>query len=167
MSTPILRTCSGCCARAASGHATAAPPRSVMNSRRLITAPKHSGHGIVSAQTSTLEGRDVRASQWPLWVISGHVQRNRPCPLYPQKRTCAVQEPMSAGSIADITQRELHVRFVTKRDFSPSYCCFFVSRLRCGRKRANIHSNSAKGLRPVVSNVATFSAQKTVEGLLV
>jgi hypothetical protein len=26
---------SGCCARAASGHATAAPPRSVMNSRRF------------------------------------------------------------------------------------------------------------------------------------
>ena len=26
----------GCCARAASGHAAAAPPRSVMNSRRLV-----------------------------------------------------------------------------------------------------------------------------------
>src|SRR5262249_27666350 len=26
----------GCCARAASGHAVAAPPRSVMNSRRLV-----------------------------------------------------------------------------------------------------------------------------------
>jgi hypothetical protein len=26
----------GCCALAASGHAAAAPPRSVMNSRRLI-----------------------------------------------------------------------------------------------------------------------------------
>jgi hypothetical protein len=26
----------GCCARAASGHATAAPPSSVMNSRRLM-----------------------------------------------------------------------------------------------------------------------------------
>src|SRR5262249_17052436 len=71
-------------------------PRSVMNSRRLITAPKHSGHGIVSAQTSTLEGRDVRASQCPLWVKSRHVQRAKACPLYPRKRTCAVQEPMSA-----------------------------------------------------------------------
>jgi len=29
-----------CCARAASGHATAAPPRSVMNSRRLIASPE-------------------------------------------------------------------------------------------------------------------------------
>ena len=26
----------GCCARAASGHAAAAPPKSVMNSRRLM-----------------------------------------------------------------------------------------------------------------------------------
>ena len=28
----------GCCARAASGHAAAAPPMSVMNSRRLISS---------------------------------------------------------------------------------------------------------------------------------
>src|SRR6516165_6165736 len=30
----------GCCARTASGHATAAPPSSVMNSRRLIQSPR-------------------------------------------------------------------------------------------------------------------------------
>ena len=39
---PSARQCAaslGCCARAASGHA-AAPPRSVMNSRRLIAAPE-------------------------------------------------------------------------------------------------------------------------------
>ena len=29
--------------------------------------------------------------QCPLWVKSGHVQLHKPCPLYPQKRTCAVQ----------------------------------------------------------------------------
>jgi hypothetical protein len=29
-----------CCARAASGHVTAAPPRSVMNSRRLMRSPQ-------------------------------------------------------------------------------------------------------------------------------
>jgi hypothetical protein len=33
--TPIRRTRSPCCARAASGHAAAAPPSSVMNSRRF------------------------------------------------------------------------------------------------------------------------------------
>ena len=30
----------GCCARAASGHAAAAPPRSVMNSRRRMSCPQ-------------------------------------------------------------------------------------------------------------------------------
>src|SRR5215510_12593504 len=35
ISTPIRRIRSGCCARPASGHA-AAPPSSVMNSRRLV-----------------------------------------------------------------------------------------------------------------------------------
>src|SRR5262249_3972471 len=33
-----------CCARAASGHAAAAPPTSVMNSRRLIVAPRGQNH---------------------------------------------------------------------------------------------------------------------------
>jgi hypothetical protein len=33
----------GCCALAASGHATAAPPMSVMNSRRFIRSPRWRG----------------------------------------------------------------------------------------------------------------------------
>ena len=33
----------GCCARAASGHAAAAPPSSVMNSRRLTRSPRRRG----------------------------------------------------------------------------------------------------------------------------
>jgi hypothetical protein len=33
---PIRRIRSGCCARAAIGHVAAAPPSSVMNSRRFI-----------------------------------------------------------------------------------------------------------------------------------
>ena len=32
----------------------------------------------------------------PLWVKSRHVQRKRSCPLYPRKRTFAVQFGMSA-----------------------------------------------------------------------
>jgi hypothetical protein len=36
--TPMRRMRSRCCARAVSGHATAAPPRSVMNSRRPMKA---------------------------------------------------------------------------------------------------------------------------------
>ena len=35
-------------------------------------------------------------SQCPLWVKSRHVQRERTCPLYPRKQTCAVQLGMSA-----------------------------------------------------------------------
>src|SRR5262249_7532556 len=37
INTPMRRTLSACCARAASGHAAAAPPRSVMKSRRIMT----------------------------------------------------------------------------------------------------------------------------------
>ena len=40
ISTAIRRIRSRCCARAASGHAAAAPPSSVMNSRRLIQSPR-------------------------------------------------------------------------------------------------------------------------------
>jgi len=32
----------------------------------------------------------------PLWVKSRHSHRKKPCPLYPQKRTCAAQLEMSA-----------------------------------------------------------------------
>jgi hypothetical protein len=32
----------------------------------------------------------------PLWVKSGHMRRNKSCPLYPPKLTCAVQLRMSA-----------------------------------------------------------------------
>ena len=54
-----------CCARVANGHA-AMPPSRVMNSRRLIAAPKTTGD-IVSAKTRALEG----VMRCPLWVISG------------------------------------------------------------------------------------------------
>jgi hypothetical protein len=37
---PMRRIRSGCCARAARGHAVAAPPRSVMNSRRFMSDPQ-------------------------------------------------------------------------------------------------------------------------------
>ena len=48
--TPLLRNpitgIVGCCARAASGHA-AAPPSSVMNSRRLIRSPRRRGRATI------------------------------------------------------------------------------------------------------------------------
>ena len=53
--TPIRGSFPFCWAVAASGHAAAAPPTSVMNSRRFITSPKP-GDGILAAQTGTSIG---------------------------------------------------------------------------------------------------------------
>src|SRR5262245_20332054 len=36
----LRRTCSLCCARVGSGHAAAAPPKRMTNSRRLIACPR-------------------------------------------------------------------------------------------------------------------------------
>src|SRR5262245_36777298 len=45
---------------------------------------------------------EVEVSQCPLWVKSRLMQCNMSCPLYPRKRTCAVQLGMSAlGQKAD------------------------------------------------------------------
>ena len=41
----------GCCARAASGHAAAAPPSSVMNSRRFIRSPRRRGRAASAARS--------------------------------------------------------------------------------------------------------------------
>ena len=49
VNTPIRRI-AGCCARAASGHAAAAPPSSVMNSRRFIRSPRRRGRAASPAR---------------------------------------------------------------------------------------------------------------------
>ena len=77
--------------------------------------------------------------QCPLWVKSRHLQCKPGCPLYPQKRTCAVQLGMSAlcqsghslsnqtariawpvlipsGLISNSARGSLHYRRSTKRD---------------------------------------------------
>src|SRR5262245_15758713 len=40
---PTVGTFAGCCARAASGHAAAAPPSNEINSRRFIRSPRRRG----------------------------------------------------------------------------------------------------------------------------
>ena len=45
----MRRIRSGCCARAASGHA-AAPPRAAMNARRLISHPSDKGRTLAHRQ---------------------------------------------------------------------------------------------------------------------
>ena len=53
----MRRIRSGCCAALrASGHAAAVPPRSVMNSRRRISAPNAQGPAIVAASDEYLIG---------------------------------------------------------------------------------------------------------------
>ena len=57
---PIRRTTSVCCAGAPSGHAAAAPPISMMNSRRLMGHPCRRAHPT----TSWSKGRVVRHSKF-------------------------------------------------------------------------------------------------------
>ena len=53
-----------CCARAASGHAAATPPMSVMNSRRRMPAPKSLEGGILSVHAN-----DQHSGRW--WFDGG------------------------------------------------------------------------------------------------
>ena len=78
----MRRIRSACCARAASGHAAAAPPRSVMNSRRFIAAPVR----LTRLQAQRLAPCEP---QCPLWVKSGHVRCTSPCPLCAKSGHCA------------------------------------------------------------------------------
>ncbi len=51
---PMVGSLPACCARAASGHATAAPPSSVMNSRRFITrSPRRRGRSAARSKGRT------------------------------------------------------------------------------------------------------------------
>ena len=88
ISTPIRRMRSGCCALAASGHAAAAPPSRVMNSRRLICCPQSEGcslphrgrkYGVV--HHSKFGGKCLS------WVKNGPTAMSALSPHYPKLRT--------------------------------------------------------------------------------
>ena len=66
----------------------AAPPISVMNSRRCIAPGRTTPFAMLNYYADQ--------GQCPLWVKSGHLQCKTSCPLYPRKRTCAVQLGMFA-----------------------------------------------------------------------
>jgi hypothetical protein len=73
MSTPMYRIRSLCCARATTGQAAAAPPRSVMKSRRFIRS-------LPSARTSMDVGTLVLrkfSSQCALWMPIGDTSRRK------------------------------------------------------------------------------------------
>jgi hypothetical protein len=57
MSTPIRRIGPGCCARTASGHVIAVPPRSVMKSRRLIAASEAQDKASYRLKTALGKGK--------------------------------------------------------------------------------------------------------------
>ena len=88
--TVTRRIRSFCCARTASGHAAAAPPRKVMNSRRLIADPE--------AQTEHRSGSN------PHWErVRFRSLSVLPMSALGHKQTCAVQYVMSAlPPIADM-----------------------------------------------------------------
>src|SRR6516164_6779033 len=97
INTPIRRIRSPCCARAASGHATAAQPSSDIKSRRLIALIPTQDHGSVAGQGVH------RSKSGPLMSALGHQRPMRskppghPCPLYPESRQTAESLGMSAS----------------------------------------------------------------------
>ena len=123
-STPIRRILPDCWARAASGHAVEAPPRTPRNSRRLMSAPGLRT-SIVSAQTRTLIGAesasllqhgmlaDVRD------VIFDRIRRFMRCPLIPRQRPdsrhrfssawCQYQQPRGRYSITASARSKIEV----------------------------------------------------------
>src|SRR5262249_36782951 len=67
------------------------PAENLMNSRRLIVAP-----GASTRDRINFHVYSEAVVGCPLWVKSGLMQCNKACPLYPRKRTCAMQRGMSA-----------------------------------------------------------------------
>ena len=59
---------------------------------RLVAAPPNPTDVHFGSLTAILRRKEA----CPLWVKSRHMRRNKSCPLYPQKQTCAVQLGMSA-----------------------------------------------------------------------
>jgi len=56
-----------------------------MNSRRLIASPETQDERSYRCNLSAWRGG--ARHRCPLWVKSGHMRCNKPCPLYPQYRT--------------------------------------------------------------------------------
>src|SRR5262245_856737 len=73
----------GCCARAASGHAAAPAPGSVMNSRRLIVAPRgqnHARHRFTLVRVLERGRGDVNCDQlfWAVMSALGPTTGSKP-----------------------------------------------------------------------------------------
>src|SRR5262245_43346635 len=111
MSTPIRRICSGCCARTTSGHATAAPPKSVMNSRRLIASSEAQDKASYSPKLAYWKGVG--------WEVRQRLF-TRPMSALGHKQTFAPQKVMSAlPPKADMCDATRDVRFGPIADIAP------------------------------------------------
>src|SRR5215831_6298949 len=104
----IMGSFPGCCARAASGQATAAPPRSDMNSRRFIRSPRRRalGGGRASAvprgcrannfpEAAIMESfREVEGTLWEMVPFLGLPTKGRapPCVIEELQRKRYIDE---------------------------------------------------------------------------
>ena len=92
----MRRTRSGCCARTANGQAAAAPPISVMNSRRLIDAPEAQDQPSYRLKPAYWKGANVRFGS--------------------KADMCGAQADVRFVPIADMCGALAHVCFVPKGD---------------------------------------------------
>src|SRR6516164_1350030 len=103
---PSRRIRSACCARAASGHAAAAPQRSMMNSRRSMGFPRAEGHAGQLKEYHILD-REL-CGRW-------HLGGPQLMSALGQKQTLGRARRMSAlPPKADMDQQGCDVRFVPK-----------------------------------------------------
>src|SRR5262249_58493211 len=78
------------------------PPRRINEHRKgaielIMSIVHHMVKYLVCAERCQVRiGPNWKTSGCPLWVKSRHSRRKKSCPLYPRKRTCAVQLGMSA-----------------------------------------------------------------------
>src|SRR5262249_18799503 len=119
-SMPIVGSFAGCCPRAASGQA-AAPPTSVMNSRRLIVAPRGQNHAPHRLTAVRVLERDERGANCDQLFSAGECRlcvprpsQNRKgsesgkcCPLCPQKRSLPILELLSPPAFCERRHRGL------------------------------------------------------------
>ena len=97
-----------CCARAASGHA-AAPPSSVMNSRRFMGFVLRVEDRILAYRwvRAVLCSTAKQAAQLPSWVKLGPRATSAQCLDYPRKRPCGAT-PVDVTEVLPIADMASH-----------------------------------------------------------
>ena len=136
----------GCCARTASGHATAVLLKNLMNSRRLMASPApRTKSGIKRLSHFWIENCAVRRTQagpqpCPLWVKSRHSTTSDQCPLYPQKRT----SKLSCGMSALCQNRKSMARAHDGSEASSIRACVSSGNSEVGEKCLSAGSSTAR-----------------------